>query len=126
MGTKRKRITNVATADDASRYVSVNFDLVLSNEVKPLLSWMAGEVLSFHHMDASVRPTTRNKIIEACDFLIANFLIAYQISNQCYVGLYLRPGGYVRNARYRMQIPVHRGQSFRRIADSIPVIADSF
>ena len=26
----------------------------------------------------------------------------------------------------RMQIPVHRGQSFRRIADSIPVIADSF
>ena len=25
-----------------------------------------------------------------------------------------------------MQIPVHRGQSFRRIADSIPVIADSF
>ena len=26
----------------------------------------------------------------------------------------------------RLQIPVHRGQSFRRIADSIPVIADSF
>ena len=26
----------------------------------------------------------------------------------------------------RVQIPVHRGQSFRRIADSIPVIADSF
>jgi hypothetical protein len=25
-----------------------------------------------------------------------------------------------------MQIPVHRGQSFRRIADSVPVIADSF
>jgi hypothetical protein len=25
-----------------------------------------------------------------------------------------------------VQIPVHRGQSFRRIADSIPVIADSF
>jgi hypothetical protein len=25
-----------------------------------------------------------------------------------------------------LQIPVHRGQSFRRIADSIPVIADSF
>jgi Tripartite tricarboxylate transporter family receptor len=25
-----------------------------------------------------------------------------------------------------MQIPAHRGQSFRRIADSIPVIADSF
>jgi hypothetical protein len=25
-----------------------------------------------------------------------------------------------------MQIPIHRGQSFRRIADSIPVIADSF
>jgi site-specific DNA recombinase len=29
--------------------------------------------------------------------------------------------------RLRMvQIPVHRGQSFRRIADSVPVIADSF
>jgi hypothetical protein len=28
--------------------------------------------------------------------------------------------------RTKMQIPVHRGQSFRRIADSIPVIADSF
>ena len=26
----------------------------------------------------------------------------------------------------KMQIPVHRGQSFRGIADSIPVIADSF
>jgi hypothetical protein len=26
----------------------------------------------------------------------------------------------------QLQIPVHRGQSFRRIADSIPVIADSF
>jgi hypothetical protein len=25
-----------------------------------------------------------------------------------------------------MQIPAHRGQSFRRIADSVPVIADSF
>jgi len=25
-----------------------------------------------------------------------------------------------------LQIPVHRGQSFRRIADSVPVIADSF
>jgi hypothetical protein len=25
-----------------------------------------------------------------------------------------------------MQIPVHRGQSFQRIADSVPVIADSF
>jgi hypothetical protein len=25
-----------------------------------------------------------------------------------------------------VQIPVHRGQSFRSIADSIPVIADSF
>jgi hypothetical protein len=25
-----------------------------------------------------------------------------------------------------MQIPAHRGQSFRRIADSNPVIADSF
>jgi len=24
-----------------------------------------------------------------------------------------------------VQIPVHRGQSFRRIADSVPVIADS-
>ena len=26
----------------------------------------------------------------------------------------------------RLRIPVHRGQSFRRIADSVPVIADSF
>ena len=26
----------------------------------------------------------------------------------------------------RVQIPIHRGQSFRRIADSVPVIADSF
>ena len=25
-----------------------------------------------------------------------------------------------------LQIPVHRGQPFRRVADSIPVIADSF
>jgi hypothetical protein len=25
-----------------------------------------------------------------------------------------------------LQIPVHCGQSFRRIADSVPVIADSF
>ena len=25
-----------------------------------------------------------------------------------------------------LQIPIHRGQSFRRIADSVPVIADSF
>jgi transposase len=29
-------------------------------------------------------------------------------------------------AKALLQIPVHRGQSFRRIADSIPVIADSF
>jgi hypothetical protein len=30
--------------------------------------------------------------------------------------------------RYRwwLQIPAHRGQSFRRIANSVPVIADSF
>jgi len=27
---------------------------------------------------------------------------------------------------FDLQIPAHRGQSFRRIADSIPVIADSF
>ena len=26
----------------------------------------------------------------------------------------------------QLQIPIHRGQSFRRIADSVPVIADSF
>jgi hypothetical protein len=26
----------------------------------------------------------------------------------------------------KLQIPAHRGQSFRRIADSIPVIVDSF
>ena len=26
----------------------------------------------------------------------------------------------------KLQIPIHRGQSFRRIADSVPVIADSF
>ena len=26
----------------------------------------------------------------------------------------------------KVQIPIHRGQSFRRIADSVPVIADSF
>jgi hypothetical protein len=26
----------------------------------------------------------------------------------------------------QLQIPAHRGQSFRRIADSVPVIADSF
>jgi hypothetical protein len=30
------------------------------------------------------------------------------------------------NAPGFMQIPAHRGQSFRRIADSVPVIADSF
>jgi len=29
-------------------------------------------------------------------------------------------------AALRVQIPAHRGQSFRRIADSVPVIADSF
>ena len=29
-------------------------------------------------------------------------------------------------SRIAVQIPVHRGQSFRRIADSVPVIADSF
>jgi hypothetical protein len=28
--------------------------------------------------------------------------------------------------RMNVQIPAHRGQSFRRIADSNPVIADSF
>jgi hypothetical protein len=27
---------------------------------------------------------------------------------------------------WTLQIPAHRGQSFRRIADSNPVIADSF
>jgi hypothetical protein len=32
----------------------------------------------------------------------------------------------VEPAQREVQIPVHRGQSFRRIADSIPVIADSF
>ena len=29
-------------------------------------------------------------------------------------------------AEGKLQIPAHRGQSFRRIADSVPVIADSF
>jgi hypothetical protein len=29
-------------------------------------------------------------------------------------------------AERRLQIPAHRGQPFRRIADSVPVIADSF
>jgi hypothetical protein len=33
---------------------------------------------------------------------------------------------YGENILTLMRIPVHRGQSFRRIADSIPVIADSF
>jgi hypothetical protein len=28
--------------------------------------------------------------------------------------------------RHHLRIPGHRGQSFRRIADSVPVIADSF
>jgi hypothetical protein len=32
----------------------------------------------------------------------------------------------VSHNRSMVQIPAHRGQSFRRIADSIPVIADSF
>jgi transposase len=32
----------------------------------------------------------------------------------------------VARCRARLQIPAHRGQSFRRIADSNPVIADSF
>jgi hypothetical protein len=32
---------------------------------------------------------------------------------------------YIR-CEHKVQIPVHCGQSFRRIADSIPVIADSF
>jgi hypothetical protein len=30
------------------------------------------------------------------------------------------------NHMLKVQIPAHRGQSFRRIADSVPVIADSF
>ena len=30
------------------------------------------------------------------------------------------------NDGLELQIPIHRGQSFRRIADSVPVIADSF
>jgi tripartite-type tricarboxylate transporter receptor subunit TctC len=29
-------------------------------------------------------------------------------------------------AEFGVQIPVHRGQSFQSIADSVPVIADSF
>jgi hypothetical protein len=29
-------------------------------------------------------------------------------------------------AQGQLQIPAHRGQSFRRMADSVPVIADSF
>ena len=31
----------------------------------------------------------------------------------------------IRYNAHGVQIPVHRGQSFRRIADSVPVIADS-
>jgi len=31
----------------------------------------------------------------------------------------------IEGAGVKLQIPVHRGQSFRRIADSVPVIADS-
>jgi hypothetical protein len=39
-----------------------------------------------------------------------------------------RPGGGKRRIDMRavMQIPAHCGQPFRRIADSVPVIADSF
>jgi hypothetical protein len=33
---------------------------------------------------------------------------------------------YILSTGCQLQIPVHRGQSFRRIADSVPVIADSF
>jgi hypothetical protein len=40
-------------------------------------------------------------------------------------GGFFRLGSTIRVQR-ALRIPVHRGQSFRRIADSIPVIADSF
>jgi transposase len=33
---------------------------------------------------------------------------------------------YVEATWTQVQIPVHRGQSFQSIADSVPVIADSF
>jgi hypothetical protein len=36
------------------------------------------------------------------------------------------PGKGAAEKKIILQIPVHCGQSFRRIADSIPVIADSF
>ena len=39
---------------------------------------------------------------------------------------YLKKGGGPSSSAPQMQIPVHRGQPFRRIADSVPVIADSF
>jgi hypothetical protein len=38
----------------------------------------------------------------------------------------VRPAWLVWRPMAWMQIPAHRGQSFRRIADSVPVIADSF
>jgi hypothetical protein len=41
------------------------------------------------------------------------------------VNMRLNTGG-VNCIGTRLQIPAHRGQSFRRIADSNPVIADSF
>ena len=37
-----------------------------------------------------------------------------------------RGRGFNNNPELELQIPIHRGQSFRRIADSVPVIADSF
>ena len=78
-------------------------------------------------VDESVRPTRVDRLLrERLPFgkrvsrAVSRFLITFCI------GVAATLAWQSHGDAIRVQIPVHRGQSFRRIADSVPMIADSF
>ena len=77
-----------AEEPDFGRSIPFRFDCALSDHYTPLLDWLTGQVLSFHHLDAArLRPKPFQQIIDAIDCLLANFLEAHRINPDCFVAI---------------------------------------
>ena len=74
-------------------------------------------------------PLSRGFVVQLARFVSAHGLPLVQFRKDAVMAEHLRcfagEEGVVFVCKAQVQIPVNRGQSFRRIADSVPVIADS-
>ena len=90
-----------AEEPDFGRSIPFRFDCALSDHYTPLLDWLTGQVLSFHHLDAArLRPKPFQQIIDAIDCLLANFLEAHRINPDCFVAISMAENSFTKT-RYR-------------------------